>query len=149
MKRHATEEEAVQIHALLSRVVITGENKVQCEGNDGALVTSWARTFGYKRKTNCDTCWLYAVDVIRGAVGLGPARRPASENLITRRLNECHTCPAHHIATGSCGRLLLDAVAPNPVTDVDGSTFNPCGCLVELKARVRSESCPADRWPHR
>jgi len=146
MPRKATPEEAVEVNAILSRVnydtsPFFGSNE------EWRRACYYAKAFkGYVPNSGgCSSCRHEVHDILREAVGLGVARRPTKEARYQERLATCHECPAYHSTTDSCGRLFIDALSPKPVA-VDGENVYPCGCIVSLKAKFSTETCPANRW---
>lgn len=95
---------------------------------------------------DCPPCNLVVVNALRLHIGWPVLAEEVSPPLHEARLAICRTCPAYHTSTHSCGRLILDAISPKPVT-IDGHEVNPCGCLVDAKARFPNQICPADKWP--
>ncbi len=134
-----------RVHALLDQVVIREDNTVTAPAEVWKEAVAESVRLGYRPRSSCNVCRLKVVDTLRTSVGLGLARRPASATLREERMGICATCPAYRAETKSCGRLILDAVNPDPV-EVDGRLVKPCGCFIPLKAAFRSEHCPANFW---
>jgi hypothetical protein len=111
----------------------------------------------YNPSGSCMGCHFRALNILREAVDLPPVGGEASESLRTRRLAVCRgvspdhsdACPAWHPSTDSCGRLLVDALSPDPVKMEDGHMVMPCGCAVSVKSAFRFFRCPANKWPNR
>ena len=146
MLRKATPEQAEHINAILSRVTFD-TSPFFASNEDWRTACIYAMTFtGYVPNSGgCASCRHAVHDILREAVGLGVARRPTKEARYAERLATCHACPVYHKATDSCGRLIVDALSPKPVA-VDGENVYPCGCIVTLKAKFSTETCPANRW---
>jgi flavoprotein len=73
-------------------------------------------------------------DVIHGVKGvtkavLGVDRAPSE--LIKKRLAICKVCP-------KASRKRADGISLNKCT--------VCGCYLELKTKVKSETCPLEKW---
>lgn len=154
----STEQEAA-IRGILSRVTFDAGGKAIRWGlGDWIQVRQLTKAiYRYRPSGGCPTCHLKALNLLREAVGIPPIGGEASESLRTRRLAICRgvapdgsdACPAYHPATDSCGRLLVDAFAHEPVTDHDGTFIHPCGCAVAVKATFKMFQCPARKWPFR
>jgi hypothetical protein len=146
MPRKATPEEAAKVNDILSRVTYDGSPYFATTA-DWQQACAYAKAFkGYvPTSAGCSTCRHGVHDILREAVGLGSARRPTKEARYQERLATCHGCPAYHSTTDSCGRLILDAFSSHPVV-IDGENVYPCGCIVSLKAKFTSETCPGNRW---
>jgi hypothetical protein len=63
------------------------------------------------------------------------------------RMAICRECPVYNSTTRTCGTPLnkLNPFA-TPVT-LDGVTFKPCGCFLDLKTKMTFQDCPGGRWP--
>jgi hypothetical protein len=63
------------------------------------------------------------------------------------RMAICKECPVYNSTTRTCGTPLnkLNPFA-QPVT-LDGVTFKPCGCFLDLKTKMTFQDCPAGKWP--
>jgi hypothetical protein len=63
------------------------------------------------------------------------------------RMAICRECPVYNSTTRTCGTPLnkLNPFA-TPVT-LDGVTFKPCGCFLDLKTKMTFQDCPAGKWP--
>ena len=63
------------------------------------------------------------------------------------RMVICRECPVYNSTTRTCGTPLnkLNPFA-TPVT-LDGVTFKPCGCFLDLKTKMTFQDCPGGRWP--
>lgn len=94
---------------------------------------------------SCLSCNIKIANILREAVGLPPISQPAGETLYAHRIAICEQCPAFASNTLSCGRLIFDAMDPQPV-NIDGTDVHPCGCYLPLKARIKSSKCPASKW---
>ena len=162
MGSKVSQEQAEAIHGILGRVSYVPRQSVSWgrtdAGSDWHFAKILARDLAaYKPNGNCIACHFRTLNILREAVDLPPVGGEASDSLRTRRLAVCRAsapdhsdaCPAWHSSTDSCGRLLVDAIAPDPVTLEDGRRIMPCGCNVGVKASFKFFKCPAARWPYR
>ena len=145
---HRTPELFAEVHSILDRITLREDNTVVADADTWSQAKAISRRLGYIPRSNCPVCRMQVLDTLRMGVGLGPARKPAKESLRQQRIAICEACPVYHSDTRSCGRLVLDAIDPEPVV-VDGRQVKPCGCFVPLKAASRSEHCPGNFWPLR
>jgi hypothetical protein len=145
-KPHAGEA-THEVLDLLTRITVDHQNNIVADQSDWSRAVALCRSLtGYVVNGPCADCRLACLDRLRALVGLGPARRPVSDERHQQRLAVCHACPVYHPDTGSCGRLIVDAITPRQV-EVGGRIVTPCGCVVALKARFKSEHCPGNFWP--
>jgi hypothetical protein len=100
---------------------------------------------GYRPKSQCFSCYLKVANILAEAIGLPPYDHGTTEDRKAFRMDVCATCPAFHTSTQSCGRFILDAINPQPVT-IDGEEINPCGCYLPIKTSMKHATCPAGRW---
>lgn len=135
-----------EIAELLPRIVINEANEVHADQQTWkrALQIAW-QLKQYRPPGPCKSCRLQVVDILRLHIGLTYARRPASQEMREKRLAICHACPVYQKKTGSCGRLILDAIKPR-IVEAHGRNVQPCGCLVALKVTFKSEHCPGNFW---
>lgn len=149
MRNKPTIEQAQRIHDILREVEVRHADQYFSWGkqdNGKAARELCHQLTGYRpRRSDCFSCRVKVLDTLREAVGLPPLSRPISPEKSQQRLEICHSCPAYHPTTQSCGRLLLDAINPKPV-EIDGKLVNPCGCFLPLKTSVKQSSCPAHKW---
>lgn len=96
---------------------------------------------------SCGACIKRCINILRKEIGMEPVQREMSPKLWKARLAICQGCPVYVKATESCGRLIRDAISPQPVSLPDGRTVKPCGCYVPAKARFENQQCPAGFWP--
>jgi hypothetical protein len=167
-----TAEDREVIKGILARLVHT-PHRVEWGQGDWPIVRQLTkRLASYRPITTCMGCHLKAINILREAVDMPPIGGEASESLRTRRLAICRgvapdhsdACPAYHATTDSCGRLAVDALAPEPVMMEDGRMITPCGCNVGVKsteivndvavfvfgkAAHKFFQCPANKWPTR
>lgn len=66
--------------------------------------------------------------------------------MANNRLAICIECPAYNATTRTCGTPLnkLNPLA-NTMT-IDGVTFKPCGCFLDIKTKMTLSDCPAGKW---
>ena len=67
--------------------------------------------------------------------------------MANERMHICIECPVYNSTTRTCG-MPLNKLNPfsKPVT-LDGVTFKPCGCFLDLKTKMSFADCPAGKWP--
>jgi hypothetical protein len=67
--------------------------------------------------------------------------------MANERMHICIECPVYNSTTRTCG-MPLNKLNPfsQPVT-LDGVTFKPCGCFLDLKTKMTFADCPAGKWP--
>lgn len=63
----------------------------------------------------------------------------AKGSLANERLAICYRCPQirFHLGLAWCGTPVVAALR-------DG---NACGCLLQVKTRVKNQRCPLGKWP--
>lgn len=146
-RRKATEEEQYAINALLARTKATPTMVSFASMSDKSEAHALAKAIAGYHTSNrdCLSCNITALNILHEAVNLPPIDSQAHDPLYSHRMALCSTCPAYHHESHSCGRLVLDAIAPIPV-DIDGQQVNPCGCFLPVKARLKRAKCPASRW---
>lgn len=159
IRSKVTPELAETIRAILSRVEFVPRVSVSWKPGDYAEAKAIAREIADYRGGNsgCISCHFRILNILREAVDLPPIGAEASDSLKARRLAICRgvagdgsdACKAYHPATDSCGRLVLDAFLPDLVTLDDGRRVQPCGCYLPAKSWIKSERCPASKWPVR
>jgi hypothetical protein len=148
MRKTPTIEQAERIAHVLSGITVNlkansfawGTNDNRAEGLELCKAIS-----GYKPKSACITCYVRVANILAEAIGLPPYDHGTTEERKAFRLDVCATCPAYHASTQSCGRLILDAINPEPVM-IDGEAVNPCGCYLPIKTSMKRATCPAGRW---
>lgn len=113
-----------------------------------AILTEMGEPFS---KRSCFACWIGTLNKLRQAIGQPPIDHGTTAARAAFRVDVCRTCPAFHATTESCGRLVVDALFPEPVM-IDGESVNPCGCrmtdfgLWKGKASLKHAVCPANKW---
>lgn len=66
--------------------------------------------------------------------------------MANKRMATCIECPAYHATTRTCGKPLNKL---NPLAEtmtIEGVTFKPCGCFLDVKTKMTLSDCPANRW---
>lgn len=66
--------------------------------------------------------------------------------MAAKRMATCIECPAYNATTRTCGTPLNKL---NPLADtmtIEGVTFKPCGCFLDVKTKMTLSDCPANRW---
>lgn len=150
MKRRPTIEQAERIELIVREV------EVRFKKDDQPELFDWKdhkpeayailRALGERPASkSCFSCWVATLDKLRKAIGLDPLDHGTSKERATFRLDVCKQCPAFHATTESCGRLILDALFPEPI-DIDGEEVKPCGCYLPLKVTMKHATCPAGKW---
>lgn len=153
MRRPPTIEEAERIELILREVTVRQKDEYFNWGgpNNGSDRGKEAKALclaisGYKPdSSDCFSCRMKVLNILAESIGLPAFAHEVSEERKQRRLAVCVTCPAYHIKTESCGRLITDALSPKPVL-IDGTEVNPCGCYLPLKTKFKHSQCPANKW---
>lgn len=147
MRKAPTPEDIATANAIIGRTEYGVKNRIKFAQGDYLIAAKLSKDYtGYYPDGVCNSCRLKVYDNLREIAGLTYARSPLGEDMVSTRRAICHTCPAYHPSTDSCGRLILDAISPMLV-NVDGQQVEPCGCIITLKTMFRSEQCPASKWP--
>ena len=149
MRKSPTIEQARRIHAILTQVEVRQKEQHFSwgtpENGKEARELCYAIS-GYRpSKSDCFSCRVKVLDILRESVGLPPISRPVTHEKAESRMAICIQCPAYHPNTQSCGRLFLDAISPKPIM-IDGELVNPCGCFLPLKTSIKISACPARKW---
>lgn len=148
MRRTPTIEEAKRIAIVVDQVTWTKDEirwGSMMNFNDGRALCR--AISGYRpSKGNCHSCETTVLNILREAIKLPPMGKSASDELKAKRMGICATCLAYHPKTQSCGRLILDAISPKPVTLSNGTTFDPCGCYLPAKTAMKHSQCPSAQW---
>ena len=145
-RRPPTIEEATRIAQIVREVEVTykpeafdwKEHKVEAY----AILDAMGVKFS---KRSCFSCWVGTLNKLRTSIGLDPFDHGTTAERAAFRMDVCTTCPAFHATTQSCGRLVVDALFPEPVM-IDGEEVKPCGCWLKLKVTLKHATCPAGRW---
>lgn len=143
--RQPTHIEAQQIHDILEKVQAT-ENTITWNGTfDQAKDLSKALGYKLKFTSECHSCRLKLLNILREKAGLPGIGKKAPQTWQDARWETCQSCPAFHPNTKSCGRLFTDAFSPKSIT-IDGQEVKPCGCFLPLKIEFIHSECPANKW---
>lgn len=135
------------MNAIIARVTLTPKGVPVYAPGDYVTGGHYSKRFtGWRPNGPCTSCQRVLFDKLRTLVGMTYARNPLDHGRMATRKEICHACPAYNPHTDSCGRLILDALDPQPVT-IDGEKVLPCGCIISLKAMFKSETCPGKYWP--
>lgn len=145
-----TPEQFNRIMAVIRKVTWHRESESFSWGpnpNDGAEAKALILEIGgsWAKKKNCFGCYMDVLNQLHVAVGLPPVTNKIPQSRTEARLAKCHACPAYHADTESCGRLIADFLAPQPV-EIDGMLIQPCGCYLPIKATIKWATCPANKW---
>lgn len=145
-RRPPTYAEAERITLIVSEIEVTFKGESfdwkEHKAEAYAILDSMGIDFS---KRSCFACWVGTLNKLRKAINLDPIDHGARPERAAFRMDVCTTCPAYHASTQSCGRLILDALSPEPVT-IDGEQVTPCGCYLPLKVKFKHATCPAGRW---
>ena len=146
MKRPPTIEEAKRIERIVREVVVTYKPESFDWKDHKAEAYAILTAIGVKfSKRSCFSCWIGTLNKLRTSIGLDPFDHGTTAERAAFRMDVCTTCPAYHASTQSCGRLIVDALFPEPVM-IDGEEVKPCGCWLKLKVTLKHATCPAGRW---
>lgn len=63
-----------------------------------------------------------------------------------KRMSICVECPAYRATTRTCGTPLNKLNPLGETMTIDGVTFKPCGCFLEVKTKMTLSDCPAGKW---
>ena len=66
--------------------------------------------------------------------------------MANKRLATCIECPAYNATVRTCGTPLNKLNPLGETMTVDGVTFKPCGCFLDIKTKMTLSDCPAGRW---
>lgn len=144
--RQPTQHEAERIAYIVGRVHCDLKSQTFDWGEHKAEAFDLCRAIsGYRPNKTCFSCWVRVLNILREGINLDPIDHPAPKELADKRLDICRVCPAYHATSASCGRLILDALYPEPV-NIDGRMVNPCGCSLHLKVHFKRAKCPAGKW---
>lgn len=150
MSRLPTTEEAEAISEILANTRATANEVAWMPGDLQRAINLVTSIHGFKptMSSGCLTCHYQLLDDLKEIINL-PRGFPTQEIPKSRqetRLSICASCLAYREKTESCGRLILDAIKPQPIF-IDGEEVTPCGCYLPMKVKVKHATCPARRWP--
>jgi hypothetical protein len=66
--------------------------------------------------------------------------------MANKRMATCIECPAYHATTRTCGTPLNKMNPLGETMTIDGVTFKPCGCFLDVKTKMTLSDCPAGKW---
>lgn len=146
MIRTPSIEQAERIALIVQEVTVTFKpEQFDWEGHKVEAYTLLT-ALGHKTPNkSCFSCWVNALNKLRVSIKLDPIGHPDVERG-ERRMTICKACPAFRNGIiKSCGRYILDAITPIPVS-ADGQMIEPCGCDLNLKTPLKWAKCPASKW---
>lgn len=148
MRRPPTHSEAERIRTIVNAVEVRFPDQYfDWHGHAEEARQLCTALSGHKLKNyGCFGCRVTVLDILREAINLPPASPPVSGSLFQARMTTCRECPTFQSVTQSCGTLIIDALIKRTVTHPDGTTFQPCGCEMLIKANWKNATCPAQRW---
>lgn len=146
MRKTPTIQQAERIATIMKAVTFVKGQEVSWHGHIAEARELCKDLSGYKpSKSNCIDCETKVLNILAESIGLPPFEHPASADRQAFRMDVCRMCPAFHATTESCGRLIVDALFPEPVM-IDGEEVKPCGCYLPIKTSMKRATCPAGRW---
>lgn len=66
--------------------------------------------------------------------------------MANKRMATCVECPAYNATTRTCGTPLNKLNPLGETMTIEGVTFKPCGCFLDIKTKMTLSDCPANRW---
>lgn len=145
-RRPPTYEEAQRIERIVRDVTVAFKPEHFDWKEHKAEAYALLKAIGEKTPDkSCFSCWVNALNKLRKAISLDPIDHGTTAERATFRLDVCKSCPAYRATTESCGRLIVDALFPEPVL-IEGEEVRPCGCYLPLKVTMKHSQCPAGRW---
>ncbi len=66
--------------------------------------------------------------------------------MANKRMATCIECPAYNATTRTCGTPLNKLNPLGETMTIEGVTFKPCGCFLDIKTKMTLSDCPANRW---
>lgn len=151
-KRAPTYAEAERIAVIVSDVSVTFKPESFDWKDHKREAFAILKAMGHKTPDRgCFSCWVSTLNKLRKSIGIDPIDPGTSAERAAFRMDVCRTCPAFHATTESCGRLIVDALFPEPVM-IDGEEVNPCGCRLtdygiwKGKTSLKNATCPAGKW---
>jgi len=66
--------------------------------------------------------------------------------MANKRMATCIECPAYNATTRTCGTPLNKLNPLGETMTIEGVTFKPCGCFLEIKTKMTLSDCPAGKW---
>ena len=69
-----------------------------------------------------------------------------NKEMFEYRMGICKACPIFNHTTRTCGTALSKLNPFNEWQEMNGVRFKPCGCFMDVKARMSLQECPAKLW---
>jgi hypothetical protein len=66
--------------------------------------------------------------------------------MAAKRMAICNECPAFNSTARTCGTPLNKLNPLGETMTLDGVTFKPCGCFLDVKTKMTLSDCPAGKW---
>lgn len=66
--------------------------------------------------------------------------------MASKRMEICTQCPAFNATARTCGTPLNKLNPLGNTMTIDGVTFKPCGCFLDVKTKMTLSDCPAGKW---
>ena len=66
--------------------------------------------------------------------------------MANKRMATCIECPAFNSTARTCGTPLNKLNPLGEMMTIDGVTFKPCGCFLDIKTKMTLCDCPAGKW---
>jgi len=66
--------------------------------------------------------------------------------MANQRLAICVECPAYNATVRTCGKPLNKLNPFGETMTINGVTFKPCGCFLDVKTKMTLSDCPAGKW---
>lgn len=69
-----------------------------------------------------------------------------NKEMFNYRMEICSSCPIFNKTTRTCGTPLNKFNPFSEWHEMNGVRFKPCGCFMDVKARMALQECPAGLW---
>ena len=69
-----------------------------------------------------------------------------NKEMFNYRIEICNACPIFNKTTRTCGTPLNKLNPFGEWQEMNGVRFKPCGCFMDVKARMALQECPAGLW---
>ena len=66
--------------------------------------------------------------------------------MASKRMEVCTQCTAFNSTARTCGTPLNKLNPLGNTMTIDGITFKPCGCFLDVKTKMTLSDCPAGKW---
>jgi hypothetical protein len=70
----------------------------------------------------------------------------SNKEMFEYRMDICKACSVFNSTTRTCGNALSKLNPFNEWQEMNGVRFKPCGCFMDVKARMALQECPAKLW---